>query len=69
VVSLFAVTHQGPAQGGKAGGSKLPGDKYSKEKETSQVIFTENTQNITFFAKQLHAHAQQICEIQAQFSP
>jgi porphobilinogen synthase len=24
VVSLFAVTHQGPAQGGKAGGSKLP---------------------------------------------
>jgi hypothetical protein len=24
VVSLFAVTHQGPAQGGKAGGSELP---------------------------------------------
>jgi hypothetical protein len=23
-VSLFAVTHQGPAQGGKAGGSELP---------------------------------------------
>jgi hypothetical protein len=23
--SLFAVTHQGPAQGGKAGGSELPG--------------------------------------------
>jgi hypothetical protein len=30
VVSLFAVTHQGPAQGGKAGGSKLPGVEYNK---------------------------------------
>jgi hypothetical protein len=30
VASLFAVTHQGPAQGGKAGGSKLPGTEYSK---------------------------------------
>ena len=30
VVSLFAVTHQGPAQGGKAGGSKLPGSKCNK---------------------------------------
>jgi hypothetical protein len=24
VVSLFAVTHQGPAQGGKAGGTEVP---------------------------------------------
>jgi hypothetical protein len=30
VVSLFAVTHQGPAQGGKAGGSKLPGANLPK---------------------------------------
>jgi 3-deoxy-D-manno-octulosonic acid (KDO) 8-phosphate synthase len=31
VVSLFAVTHQGPAQGGKAGGSKLPDKEFNKE--------------------------------------
>jgi hypothetical protein len=30
VVSLFAVTHQGSAQGGKAEGSKLPEAEYSK---------------------------------------
>ena len=30
MVSLFAVTHQGPAQGGKAGGSKLPIDNLPK---------------------------------------
>jgi hypothetical protein len=28
VLSLFAVTHQGPAQGGKAGGTKVPNQKY-----------------------------------------
>jgi hypothetical protein len=31
VVSLFAVTHQGPAQGGKAGDSKLSGVEFSKK--------------------------------------
>jgi hypothetical protein len=30
VVSLFAVTHQGPAQGGKAGGSELPAVNLTK---------------------------------------
>jgi hypothetical protein len=30
VVSLFAVTHQGPAQGGKAGGSELPAPNIAK---------------------------------------
>ena len=30
VVSLFAVTHQGPAQGGKAGSSELPGGNLTK---------------------------------------
>jgi hypothetical protein len=29
VVSLFAVTHQGPAQGGKAGGTEVPSRKYT----------------------------------------
>src|SRR3990167_7528020 len=29
VVSLFAVTHQGPAQGGKAGDSKLSGAEFN----------------------------------------
>jgi hypothetical protein len=29
VASLFAVTHQGPAQGGKAGDSKLSGREYN----------------------------------------
>jgi len=28
VLSLFAVTHQGPAQGGKAGGTEVPSQKY-----------------------------------------
>jgi hypothetical protein len=28
VLSLFAVTHQGPAQGGKAGGTEAPKKKY-----------------------------------------
>jgi hypothetical protein len=28
VLSLFAVTHQGPAQGGKAGGTEVPREKY-----------------------------------------
>jgi hypothetical protein len=30
VVSLFAVTHQGPAQGGKAGDSELPTGNLTK---------------------------------------
>jgi hypothetical protein len=36
VVSLFAVTHQGPAQGGKAGDSKLSGVEYSKAESLVQ---------------------------------
>jgi hypothetical protein len=31
LVSLFAVTHQGPAQGGKAGSSKLLTIKFIKK--------------------------------------
>jgi hypothetical protein len=30
--AFFAVTHQGPAQGGKAGGSKLPESNISKSR-------------------------------------
>ena len=37
VVSLLAVTHQGPAQGGKAGGSKLPGTEFSKVENALQA--------------------------------
>jgi hypothetical protein len=42
VVSLFAVTHQGPAQGGKAGDSKLSGDKFTKNRQGLQVNFSNN---------------------------
>jgi hypothetical protein len=40
VVSLFAVTHQGPAQGGKAGGSKLPGAESNKLCPQTQVFLS-----------------------------
>ena len=35
VVSLFAVTHQGPAQGGKAGGGEPPNSNLAN----SRVLF------------------------------
>jgi hypothetical protein len=54
VVSLFAVTHQGSAQGGKAEGSKLPGTEFNKLLFGMQAIST-NSHNFTQ-------------EIQAQFS-
>jgi hypothetical protein len=37
VVSLLAVTHQGPAQGGKAGDSKLPENESIKDAQTLQA--------------------------------
>jgi hypothetical protein len=38
VVSLFAVTHQGSAQGGKAEGSKLPEAEFNKLLKGMQAI-------------------------------
>jgi hypothetical protein len=50
VVSLFAVTHQGPAQGGKAGGSELPGPNLSNKsihfKKMVKVFFTPMTKPV-----------------------
>jgi hypothetical protein len=50
VVSLFAVTHQGPAQGGKAGDSELSGRNLSKKpdyfKKMVKVFFTTMTKTV-----------------------
>jgi hypothetical protein len=50
VVSLFAVTHQGPAQGGKAGDSELSGRNLSKKhahfKKMVKVFFTAMTKTV-----------------------
>jgi hypothetical protein len=45
VLSLFAVTHQGPAQGGKAGGTKVPSQKY--------IFLGKKVSNFLFCLKKL----------------
>jgi hypothetical protein len=49
VVSLFAVTHQGPAQGGKAGSSELPGWNLTK----NVMHFNAARKNISTCAEKL----------------
>jgi hypothetical protein len=46
VVSLFAVTHQGSAQGGKAEGSKLPEAEFNKLFQGLQVLVS-NCHNLS----------------------
>jgi hypothetical protein len=36
--AFFAVTHQGPAQGGKAGGSVLPDKNITKYTQCLQLV-------------------------------
>jgi hypothetical protein len=77
VVSLFAVTHQGPAQGGKAGGSKLPEVKSNKLSPKTQANLSNTLTCASGISNKLRSkaalhknqHPPNSINFQAQFSP
>jgi hypothetical protein len=71
--AFFAVTHQGPAQGGKAGGGEPPGVKSNKNAHEMQVRATNRVETSINRGQNVQSWQSgpelQQRQNQAQFSP
>jgi hypothetical protein len=67
--AFSAVTHQGPAQGGKAGGGEPPKRNLTKMKPKFKVLKQKNTCPVSFETKLIFSDRGLAGWIQAQFFP